>query len=108
MFYFMYFVIGTIDMYAVLLISPANWTTQIGGTLPYIMNELKGTVDPRVSGGYSLIVVIQFVLEVGLFAAAALTVRWPRPALIRKGSLTYRPKVRAAPAAALAGISDQP
>ena len=40
-----------------------------------------------VGASYFWLVLMQFILELGLFSVAALVVRWPQPALVRSKEL---------------------
>ncbi len=41
------------------------------------------TIDPQFDGAYTVLIVIQFCLELLLFVVAVLAVKWPKAALIR-------------------------
>ena len=87
-FYSLFFVITTLVHFLVLQISPHNYTPQMGGTWAYVKFQLSGVFDVKLQGVYTYIIVLQFILEVGLFVIGALAVQWPKPALIRSESLS--------------------
>jgi len=53
------------------------------GCCLFCLQAIKDTVIPEMDGAYTILIVIQFCLELFLFIVAAVAVKWPMASLIR-------------------------
>ena len=92
-FYFMYFCLATGNMWLCLTVSPQHYETPDNyGTLEYVGDLVRNFGKIRFDGFYDGLIISVVVLETTLFMLAAISVQWPKPALIRKSDLKHRPK----------------
>ena len=59
----------------------------------FIRQQIKGTVLPQFDGFYAYIIWTQFALEFILFVCSAITVTWPRAAIVRQADMTHQAPV---------------
>ena len=60
-----------------------------------LMQAVKDTIIPEVDGGYTILIIIQFCLELALFLVAVITVTWPKRSLIRDPDVIAKANVSA-------------
>ena len=56
---------------------------------------MKDTIIPEVDGAYTILIIIQFCLELALFLVAVITVTWPKRSLIRDPDVIAKANVSA-------------
>ena len=69
--------------YLVLSISPKHYHNEKETWGDFILEAVKDTVIPEMDCAYTILIVIQFCLELLLFMVAVIVVKWPKAALIR-------------------------
>ena len=66
-----------------LSISPKHYHNEKETWSDFILEAVKDTIIPEMDGAYTILIVIQFCLELLLFLVAVIVVKWPQAALIR-------------------------
>lgn len=95
-FYFMYaFVAFLVILLIVGFISPKQPAAAVWPewTIEYVLGQLESLQTMEFEAFYFWLVLTQFLLEVGLFMAAAIMVRWPQAALVRSKDLVRKAHV---------------
>jgi hypothetical protein len=86
-FYLLFFVVAIFNFYWILIVSPKNYfQSESWGTLNYywdLLIDFSKLLTKSQTGLYNWLILLVIILEAGLFFAAAATVAWPKPALIR-------------------------
>jgi hypothetical protein len=89
-----FFFVGSLVMYLVLVISPKHYHNEKETWLAFLKEALLDTIVPEMDGAYTILIVIQFCLELALFVAAVIVVKWPKPSLIRADKTQQEHKIR--------------
>ena len=97
-FYLLFGMLATFNFWWVLSVSPKSYfTPQTWGTLEFywdLLLNFSKLLTKSQTGLYNWLILLVVVLEAGLFFAAAATVSWPKPALIRgRANVKYYDKI---------------